>query len=84
MYGEDPRDSDAVISRVSEIAEKRKWPMSHVALAWLNRRVTAPIVGFSSVERMDEALAARDKELSKEEEDYVEEVYVPRSIQGHS
>jgi aryl-alcohol dehydrogenase-like predicted oxidoreductase len=58
--------------------------MSHVALAWINKRVASPIIGFSSVERMDEALEARGKELSKEEEEYLEELYVTRAIQGHS
>lgn len=58
--------------------------MSHVALAWINKRVASPIIGFSSVERMDEALAARGKELSEEEEKYLEELYEPVRISGHS
>lgn len=73
-----------IIQRVAEIAEKRGWPMSHVSLAWLNRRVTAPIIGFGSVGRIEEALAARGKELSRDEEQYLEELYVPQRIQGHS
>ncbi|KAJ8096541.1 Aldo/keto reductase [Lipomyces tetrasporus] len=36
-----------IIKRVVEIGEKRGWPMAHVALAWINRRVTSPIIGFS-------------------------------------
>lgn len=58
--------------------------MSHVSLAWLNRRVTAPIIGFSSVERMDDALAALGKKLTEEEERYLEEMYLPQAVQGHS
>jgi aryl-alcohol dehydrogenase-like predicted oxidoreductase len=58
--------------------------MSHVSLAWLNRRVTAPIIGFSTPERIDEALVARGKELSEDEELYLEELYIPRAIQGHA
>ena len=57
--------------------------MSHVALAWLNKRVTAPIIGISSVSRMNEALDAIGKELTKEEEEYLEELYLPQVIQGH-
>jgi aryl-alcohol dehydrogenase-like predicted oxidoreductase len=63
---------------------KKGWKMSHVALAWINKRVSAPIIGFSSVERMDEALEACGKELSKEEEEYLEEPYKPKAIVGHS
>ena len=82
-YDEKNTDSQVIISRVQEIAEKRGWPMSHVTLAWLNRRVTSPIIGFSSVERIDDALAARGKLLTPEEEAYLEEPYRPKSIQGH-
>lgn len=72
------------MQRVEELAQKHGWKMSHVALAWINKRVASPIIGFSSVERMDEALEARDKVLSEEEEKYLEELYVDRKIQGHS
>lgn len=84
MYGEDSLETNAIVSRVCEVSEKRQWPMSHVALAWLNRRVTAPIIGFSSIERMDELLAARGRELTNDEEDFLEELYIPRKVQGHS
>lgn len=84
LYEGDERSTGEIVSRVEEVAKERDWPMSHVSLAWLNRRVVAPIIGFSSVERMEEALAARGKELSKEEEHYLEELYLPRAIQGHS
>lgn len=57
--------------------------MSQVTLAWMNRRVTSPIVGFSKVERMDEAIDGRDFALTEEEERYLEEPYVVRQIQGH-
>ncbi len=58
--------------------------MSQVAIAWINKRVTSPIIGFSSVARMDEALDCRGKELSEEDEKYLEELYVPVKIQGHT
>jgi len=73
-----------IVQRVEELAQKHEWKMSHVALAWINKRVSSPIIGFSSVERMDEALEARGKVLSEEEEKYLEELYVDRKIQGHS
>ena len=49
-----------------------------------NQQVTSPIIGFSSVARMDEALDARGKTLTEEECKYLEELYEPREIQGHS
>ncbi len=72
-----------IIKRVQEIAEKRGWPMSHVALAWINKRITSPIIGFSSIERMQEAIEIRGKTLTEEETKYLEELYEPKTIVGH-
>jgi len=75
------------IKRVQETAEKHSedgWTMSHVALAWISKRVTSPIIGFSSVERIDEAIGARGKVLTEEEEKYLEELYQPKAISGHA
>ena len=58
--------------------------MSQVALSWISKRISSPIIGFSSVGRMDEALAASGKELTKEEEDFLGELYRPKPISGHS
>lgn len=57
--------------------------MSQVALAWVSRRVSSPIVGFSSVERIDEALGCGDRTLTLEEEACLEDPYVPKDISGH-
>ncbi|KAI6779150.1 Versiconal hemiacetal acetate reductase-like protein [Emericellopsis cladophorae] len=72
-----------IIARVVEIAEKRNWPMAHVALAWINSRVSAPIIGFSSVDRIEQAITAKGKTLTPEEEEYLEELYEPKKIDGH-
>ena len=61
-----------IIKRVQEIAEKHSWKMSHVALAWINKRCASPIIGFSSVERIDEAIEAKGKTLTEDEEKYLE------------
>lgn len=58
--------------------------MSHVGLAWLNRRVTSPIIGFSTTGRMDEALGSIGKELTEAEERYLEDLYLPQMVQGHT
>lgn len=73
-----------IIRRVEEIAKKKGWKMSEVATAWINKRVTSPIIGFSSVERVDQALAAKGLVLTEEEEKYLEEPYEPKRIAGHS
>jgi len=73
-----------IIQRVQELAEKKGWKMSQVALAWINKRISSPIIGFSSVDRMDEAIEVRDKTLTEEEEKYLEKLYQPKAISGHS
>lgn len=72
-----------IIGRVIELSEKHGWEMAHVALAWINRRVTSPIIGFSSVERLEQAIGARGKVLGEDEEKYLEELYQPKAIDGH-
>jgi len=75
---------EKIVKRVEEIAAKKGWKQSQVALAWINKRIASPIIGFSSVERIDEAIDVRGKTLTDEEEKYLEELYVPRVITGHS
>ena len=72
-----------IIQRVEEIAKKKNWPMAHVALAWILAKVSSPIIGFSSVERMDEALEVGGKELTEDEVKALEEFYVARGVSGH-
>ncbi|KAJ3807578.1 NADP-dependent oxidoreductase domain-containing protein [Lentinula aff. lateritia] len=48
-------DADKIIiGRVEEIAKTKGWTMTQVALAWVNMKVTSPIVGMSSVPRVEE------------------------------
>ncbi|KAL9607922.1 MAG: hypothetical protein Q9167_007211 [Letrouitia subvulpina] len=80
MVGSDEK----IVACVEEVAKERGWKMSHVALAWVCKRVASPIVGISKLERLEEALEVRGKELSEEEEKRLEEPYVPKNIMGHS
>ncbi|EJT99148.1 Aldo/keto reductase [Dacryopinax primogenitus] len=70
-----------IINRVEELAKKRGWKMAQVALAWMNTKVTAPIVGISSPQRLEEAIIP-DKKLTEEEIKYLEEPYVIYWIVG--
>ncbi|KAG0647321.1 Aldo-keto reductase dtxS3 [Hyphodiscus hymeniophilus] len=72
-----------IISRVGEIAAKKGWPMTHVTLAWLSKRVVSPVIGFSSVQRLDEAVSATGKSLTDDEEAYLQQPYVSKAIRGH-
>jgi len=75
-------DADkAIIGRVEELSKKKGWNMAQVALAWMNTKVTAPIVGISSPQRLEEAIIP-DKKLTEEEIKYLEEPYMPKPVLG--
>ncbi|GFF73874.1 putative aryl-alcohol dehydrogenase C977.14c [Aspergillus udagawae] len=74
---------EVIISRVEELAKQKGWTMGQVAFAWVKQRVASPIVGFSSVERIDETIQVKDKTLTADEERYLEEPYTPKPIGGH-
>jgi aryl-alcohol dehydrogenase-like predicted oxidoreductase len=79
---EDP--DHRIIRRVEELADRKGWTMVDVALAWLNKRVTSPVVGMRLENMLDEVAAACKKTLTTEEEKYLEELYQPRAISGHA
>lgn len=84
MFKETSEADEKIVNRVQELAEKKGWKMSHVALAWIIQKGTTPIVGFSSLARLEEAADVRGKTLTEEEIQYLEEPYVPKKIIGHS
>ena len=73
-----------VIDRVSEVASEQGRSPAQVALAWLlhKRGVTAPIVGATKVEHVEDALAAESLALEEEEITRLEEPYVPHAVSG--
>ncbi|AQZ12807.1 hypothetical protein BZL39_E01460 [Zygosaccharomyces parabailii] len=71
-----------IVRRVEELAAKKGVSMATVGLAWVLHKGCYPISGFSSEERVDEALHALDLELSPEEMQYLEEPYRARDLVG--
>jgi aryl-alcohol dehydrogenase-like predicted oxidoreductase len=78
-------DDFAVVDRCAEVAAARGVPPAQVALAWLLHKpgVTAPIVGATKLEHLQDALAAEQLSLSNEEIERLEEPYVPHAVAGH-
>ncbi|KAL0937144.1 aldo-keto reductase [Colletotrichum truncatum] len=74
---------EEIIRRVEEIAGKKGWSMSHVALSWIRSKGGIPVTGFNSIERIEEACELRGKTLTADEIKYLEEPYVPKNIMGH-
>ena len=80
-----PETDFAVVDRVVDVAEGRGAAPARVALAWVLHKpgVTAPIVGATKAEHVDDALAAEQLSLGDEEIERLEEPYVPHGISGH-
>ena len=71
-----------IIRRVEEIADKRNVSMTEISLAWLLTKVTSPVVGATKFSHIDGAAKAVDIELTQEEINYLEELYVPHALVG--
>jgi len=81
------RDSDfTVVDRVTEFAKKHGVPNAQVALAWLLSKpgVTAPIIGASKMQHLEDALQALELHLDADEIKALEEPYEPHPVLGHS
>src|SRR5579864_6948918 len=61
-----PEADFAVVARAAEVAAARGLPTAQIALAWLLHKpgVTAPIVGATKIEHLDDAVAAEQLTLT--------------------
>jgi aryl-alcohol dehydrogenase-like predicted oxidoreductase len=82
LYSEDDFD---VVDAVRAVAGDRGVSPAQVALAWLLGKpaVTAPIVGATKLQHLQDAIAAVDVTLSEEDVARLEEPYRPHAIAGH-
>jgi aryl-alcohol dehydrogenase (NADP+) len=81
------RDEDFVVAdRVAALAKERGVSGSQIALAWIVSKpyVTAPIIGATRMDHLDQAIAALDIGLSEEEIKQLEDAYKPHPVLGHS
>lgn len=75
-----------VIEAVGQVASRRGIPRAQVALAWLLAKpgVTAPIIGATRPDHLDDAVAALSLKLDGNEVMALESAYVPHEVAGHS
>ncbi len=71
-----------IVDRVVEVGAARGVSPAQVALSWLLAQpgVTAPIVGASKMEQLEQAAAATEIVLSDEERKRLEEPYEPHTV----
>jgi aryl-alcohol dehydrogenase-like predicted oxidoreductase len=75
-----------VVEQVANVAAARGVPKAQVALAWIVQKspVTAPIIGASKSQHLEDAVAALTLTLDAAEIAKLEAPYVPHAISGHS
>jgi aryl-alcohol dehydrogenase (NADP+) len=75
-----------VVDAVKKAAQDAGATPAQIALAWLLHKdgVTAPIIGATKMEHLDQAIEAVDIELSEGDMERLEAPYVPHQVMGHS
>ncbi|KAJ2916924.1 hypothetical protein MD484_g3500, partial [Candolleomyces efflorescens] len=81
----DNEGTKKIIDNVEQIAKKHNASMAQVALAWIMSRpgVTAPIVGTTSLDNLNDLLGAVNVKLTDEDKKQLEEAYQTQSLFGH-
>ncbi len=80
------QDSDFdVVDRLSSVAQNLGVPNSQVALSWLLHQpgVTAPIVGATKMQHLEDAVKAIEVRLSQKDLDALSEPYKPHPVLGN-
>jgi aryl-alcohol dehydrogenase-like predicted oxidoreductase len=73
-----------VLEHAQEVASEKDVPVAQVALAWLlHKGVTAPIIGATKVEHVEDAVKSLELKLSENDVKRLEEPYKPHPIWGH-
>jgi len=78
-------DDFAVADRLQEVAREHARKPTQIALAWILSRpgITAPIIGASKMEHLDDAIAALEVKLAEDDVKKLEEPYRPHPVLGH-
>lgn len=86
FLGQSTTEADKNVNeQVERIAKQHGVSMATVAIAWSLSKpfITAPILGMSKKERVDEAVRAISFELTPEELKSIDDLYEPKNVIGH-
>jgi 1-deoxyxylulose-5-phosphate synthase len=84
LYNATQEADRLVVEAVQRVAQRLAVPMARVALAWVLRKpgVSAPIIGATKLEQLDEAAAALSLKLTDEDVAELEAPYLPHPVAG--
>lgn len=85
LYSKTDEADSNVIQAVERVSMDMGVKMAQVGLAWVLSKpeVSAPIVGASTIEQLDDAIGALDVVLGSEQVMSLERPYVPHVVSGH-
>jgi aryl-alcohol dehydrogenase (NADP+) len=79
-----PEDFD-VLERAEEVAKEKDVTVAQLSLSWLlHKGVTAPIIGATKVEHVEDAVNAIELKLSTDDVKRLDEPYKPHEVMGHT
>jgi aryl-alcohol dehydrogenase-like predicted oxidoreductase len=86
LYAKTAEADRKVVAALAVVAARLGRPRAQVALAWLlaKSEISAPIVGATKLEQLDDAIAALSIQLAPEDIAELEAPYVPHAIVGHA
>jgi 1-deoxyxylulose-5-phosphate synthase len=86
LYATTAEADRRVHAKLTAVAARRGVPRAQVALAWVLQKapVTAPIVGATRMQHLEDAVAAASLRLAPEEVMELEAAYVPHGVVGFS
>ncbi|WWC87830.1 uncharacterized protein L201_002722 [Kwoniella dendrophila CBS 6074] len=86
MYGTLSEADELVINTIEEISKDKNVSMAQIALAWsLSKEfISAPIIGTTSIEKLDDLLKGLEVKLTEDEIKRIDNCYKPKPIFGHS
>lgn len=86
MYAKTEEADRKVVEALTELVKKRGVPQAQLALGWMLAKpeITAPIVGATKANHLEDAVAALLVKLTAEEMAGLEVAYVPHPVLGFS
>ena len=86
LYAKTADADRKVVEAVAAVARRLDRPRAQVALAWVLQKpeVSAPIVGATRLEQLDDAVAALTLQLAPADIAELEAPYVPHAVVGHT
>jgi len=84
LYAKTAEADRKVVEAVAHVAAERGLPRAQIALAWLLSKsvITAPIIGATKIEHLDDAAAALSIRLDASEIAKLEAPYAPHAVAG--